>query len=94
MSSLRLSKGRLARLAVELALASFTMWLIAENIVLLALAPWKQTPAPLIVLGAVLKVAWILIARAWPWMLGAAIVAGVLTAALAHAPAPREVRHV
>ena len=94
MGSLQMSKGRLARLALELALASFTMWLIAQNAVLLALSPWKQTPAPFVVAGAVLKVVWIVIVRAWPWMLGAAIVAGVLVAALAHAPAPREVRHV
>jgi hypothetical protein len=94
MRSLRLSRGRIARLIVELALVSFTLWLVAQNAMLLVLNPGKETPAPLIVLGAALKVAMVLVERLWPWMLGAALAAGLMAAALTHAPARREVRHV
>jgi hypothetical protein len=46
----------IARVAVELVLASFAVWLVVQNAVLLLLHPWKSTPAPLVVAGALFKV--------------------------------------
>jgi hypothetical protein len=94
MRSLRLSHGRIARVTLELALGAFTLWLVAQNALLLAYSPWKDAPVPLVVLGAVLKVTFVLLTKLWPFMLGAAIAAGLLAIALTRGPAGSEVRHV
>lgn len=74
-----------ARIALELILATFAIWLVVQNTLLLWQGPWA--PHALAVAGVLFKVARMLVAALWPWplmilavssMLGAAIAAGLL----------------
>lgn len=82
MTSRRLSPASVARLLLELALAAFTIWLVVQNALILALEPWKSPPPALLVVGSLIKVAATLVAAVWPWavvllLLAAAIIAGL-----------------
>lgn len=94
MSERRWKIGSLARLALELALATFTMWLVVQNALILALEPWKTPPPALVVAGSLIKVSATLIAALWPWVAAALVVAAALIVALTRrAPVAQEVRH-
>jgi hypothetical protein len=83
-----------ARVAVELVLATFAAWLVVQNAALILMHPWKETPAPLVVAGALLKVALHLASVVWPWVLVAAPTAAVIVLTLTRNAGRREVRHV
>jgi hypothetical protein len=86
--------GAIARLALELALATFTMWLVVQNALILALEPWKPAPPALLVLGSLIKVSASLVAALWPWVVAALVAASVLIVALTRrVPVRKEVRH-
>jgi len=94
MSDRRLKPAAIARLLLELALATFTMWLVVQNALILALDPWKAPPPALLVLGSLIKVSATLIAALWPWIAAATFIALALIVALTrHVPVRKEVRH-
>lgn len=89
-----LRPAAIARLALELTLATFTMWLVVQNALILALDPWKSPPPALLVAGSLIKVSATLIAVLWPWMLVMLLVASALIAGLTRrVPVGEEVRH-
>lgn len=93
MSERRLRPTALARFALELALATFTLWLIVQNVLIVVLEPWKAPPAAIVVAGSVVKIALTVIAAVWPWLLAAAVIAAVLIAGLTRrVPVWEEVR--
>ena len=94
MTSLDLKFGTVLRLGVEAVLAMFTLWLVVQNAALLVIHPWKETPAPLVVALALLKVFVHVAAALWPWVLVAAPTAAVILLALARGLETSEVRHV
>lgn len=94
MSDCRLKPAALARLLLELALATFTMWLVVQNALILALEPWKAPPPALLVLGSLVKVSATLVAALWPWVAVAMLAASALIVALTRGvPVGKEVRH-
>lgn len=94
MSSRRFQPAALARLLLELALATFTMWLVVQNLLLVVLEPWKSPPAALLLAGSLIKISATLIAALWPWALALLLIAGALLAGLMRrVPVREEVRH-
>ncbi len=94
MHSRNIEVGMLARVVVELALATFTLWLVVQNAALLLIHPWKEAPAALVVAGALVKLSVHLLGVLWPWMLVAAPTAGAMLVALTRQDAGSEARHV
>jgi len=94
MTDLDLRIGALARLAVEAVLAMFALWLVVQNAALLFMHPWKDAPAPLVVVTALVKVLVHLAGVLWPWVLVAAPIAAAILVALARGVRESEVRHV
>ena len=84
--------------AREITLAVFTLWLIVQNLVLLAFVPWGRLGSALVVANAVLKAAFLVMAPLWI-LLGIAITGATAAAFVVKAgrPAPDarhcEVRH-
>ena len=94
MSDLRMKPAAVARLMLELALATFTMWLVVQNALIVALEPWKTAPQALVVLGSLIKVSATLVAALWPWVAVAMLAASALIVALTRrVPVAKEVRH-
>jgi hypothetical protein len=83
-----------ARVAVELVLVMFAAWLVVQNAALILLHPWKETPAPLVVASALIKVIVHLVGAVWPWVLVAAPTAAVIVLTLTRNAGRSEVRHV
>jgi len=93
MASPRMTRSGLARLALELALVSFTLWLVVQNAVLLALDPWKQPPPALVVFGTLFKVSAMLVLALLPWLAAMLLVASALIVGLTRrTPVGEEVR--
>jgi hypothetical protein len=85
------------RLALELLLGACTLWLIAQNVALLSLMPWKDAPPVLVLAGAVLHALWLVAREAWPVLMAAVVVAVALIAILTARTESwnaREARHV
>jgi predicted branched-subunit amino acid permease len=73
----RITTGHVARVAVELLLATLSLWLVVQNLLLIATHPWKSTPQALVAAQALLKVGAALTVALGPWMALAGLVAGV-----------------
>jgi len=85
------------RIAAELLLAVCTLWLIAQNLALLTIMPWKESPAFMVVVSAVVRAAWLVLREAWPVVVVALASACAVLAFLTgrmETEDSREVRHV
>lgn len=77
MTRASLRAARIARVALELLLATLALWLVVQNALLLAASPWKATPAALVVVEALGKVGFAVLRTIGPWAALAAIAAGL-----------------
>ncbi len=78
---MRLRPASVARLALELALATFTLWLVVQNAALLLYGA-PGSPRAFVLLGALLKALVTVLGAVWPWSLVALALVGAPVAAL------------
>ena len=64
MSETGLTRDHVRR-ARELTLAIFAVWLVVQNVVLLAFVPWAELGAVMVVANALIKAAFMVMAPLW-----------------------------
>jgi len=77
MNAAKVRGSEVARLALELMLASFACWLVIQNTLLLAFDPWASRPVALVAASALVKAAGLVLASVWPWAVLAAVGSGL-----------------